>query len=118
MIVKKKSTLLAVLVSLVILGSLAVAQAQSFVNSGSDPNNLFVVGWNYSHINYCQIDYDGSTTWSLAFSQENPAGVLYTNNPVFQNTIAPACGNGNWIGVHVTSLNPIQWDQIYTFTSK
>jgi hypothetical protein len=113
-----KSTLLAVLVSLVILGSLAVAQAQEFTNSGVDPDNLLVLGWNYGHLSNCSASYDGSTTWFAASSLENPNGYISTNNPGFPSTVASACQSGNLIGVHVTSINPIQWDQVYTFTSK
>jgi hypothetical protein len=113
-----KSTLLAVLVSLVIFGSLDVAQAQSFTNGAFDPAHLAVLGWNYGHLSNCSVSYDGSTTWFSAVPQENPTGYLFTNNPGFAAILAAACQSGNLGAAHVTSLNPIRWDQIYTFTFK
>ena len=113
-----KFTLLAVLLSLVIFGSLSVAQAQTFTHGGVDPAHVLVLGWNYGHVGNCSASYDGSTTWFSAVSQENSSGYLFTNNPGIPTLMAAACQTGNWIGVHVTSLNPIRWDQIYTFTFK
>ena len=111
-----KSTLLAVLV---ILGSFAVVQAQTFTNGAVDPAHLVGIGWNYGHISNCAVSYDGSTTWFTATSQENSAGgYYYTNNPSLATLVAPACQTGNWVGVYVTSLNPIKWIQGMTFTFK
>ena len=50
-----KSTLLAVLVSLAILGSFAVAQAQTFTNGGVDPAHVLVLGWNFGHLSNVQL---------------------------------------------------------------
>jgi hypothetical protein len=48
-----KSTLLAVLLSLIIFGSLDVVQAQTFTNGGVDPAHLVGLGWNYGHLSNC-----------------------------------------------------------------
>ena len=113
-----KSTLLAVLVSLVIFGSLSVVQAQTFIQGGADPAHLVGLGWNYGHLSNCSVSYDGSTTWFLAVSQENPSGYFYTNNAGLAAVVGPACQTGNFIGVYVTNLNPIRWTEIHTFTFK
>src|SRR4029077_11446517 len=97
-----KSTLLAVLLSLAILGSFAVAQAQTFTNGGVDPAHVLVLGWNFGHLSNCAASYDGSTTWFTATSQENPSGYFYTNNPNLATLVAPACQTGNWVGVYVS----------------
>lgn len=107
-----KSTLLAVVV---FFGSLAVADAQTFVNGGAPGPNTGL-GWNYGHINNCYTQVDGSTTWFYAFIQEGGYG--FTNNPAFATTLSPACQTGNFIGVFVTSLNPFRWTQVATFTFK
>ena len=113
-----KSTLLAVLLSLIIFGSLGVVQAQTFTNGGVDPAHLVGLGWNYGHLSNRAAAYDGSTIWFTATSQENPSGYFYTNNPSLATLVAPACQTGNWVGVYVTSLNPIKWIQAMTFTFK
>ena len=58
-----KSTLLAVVV---FLGSLSLAEAQTFVNGGVPGPNT-ALGWNFGHIAYCTTYNDGTTTLHYAF---------------------------------------------------
>ena len=105
-----KSTLLVVIL---LLGSLAVAEAQSYVSSGvAGPQT--VLGWNFAHAANCVVHYDGVTTWLYFFPQEGGYG--YTNNPGFGLILAPACQTGNLIAVFVYSLDPLLWNQVLTYT--
>jgi hypothetical protein len=107
-----KSTLLAVIV---FVGSLTVANAQTFVNGGV-AGPFTTLGWNYGHLANCYTQVDGSITWFYAYIQEGGFG--FTNNPAFAITLSPACQTGNFVGVFVTNLNPLRWTQVVTFTFK
>jgi hypothetical protein len=54
-----KSTLLAVVL---FLGSLSLAEAQTFVNTGVPGPNTGL-GWNFGYVAYCTSYNDGVTTW-------------------------------------------------------
>ena len=106
-----KSTLLAVIV---FIGSLSIAEAQSYVNGGlAGPQT--VLGWNFGSVNWCQTTFDGSTTWFyFFFPLEN--GYVYTNNPSFVSTLSPACQTGNRVAVYVYNLDPLLWHQVVTYS--
>jgi len=110
-----KSTLLAIVV---FLGSLTVAEAQSYVNGG------LILGWGaredwaYNTISRCSTVYDGTTTWHYAFFANN-GGYIVTNNPGFAPIIAAACQSGNLFGLYAISFTPtLVWTQIATFPFK
>jgi hypothetical protein len=73
------------------------------------------VGWNFVYPTNCLTEFNGSTTTFFVFTR-NPDGlVLWTNNPVFQNMLSPACQSGNALGFFVSrSGNTFTWNQIYT----
>jgi hypothetical protein len=65
-----KSTILGVIL---FLGSLAVAEAQSYVSSGvAGPQT--VLGWNFAHAANCVVHYDGVNHVALLLS---PGGRLW-----------------------------------------
>jgi len=110
-----KSTLLAVVV---FLGSLTVAEAQSYINGGQ------ILGWggqegdwSYNHVSSCPTFSDGANTWYYAFFANN-GGYIVTNNPGFAPIIAAACQSGNLFGLVVIEYNPFVWKQIATFPTK
>ena len=111
-----KSTLLAVVV---FLGSLTVAEAQSYINGGQ------ILGWggqegdwSYNHVSSCPTFSDGANTWYYAFFANN-GGYIVTNNPGFAPIIAAACQSGNLFGLFATSFTPtLVWNQIATFPFK
>ena len=111
-----KSTLLAIVV---FLGSLTVAEAQSYFNSGQ------IMGWggregdwSYNHVSSCPTFSDGTTTWYYAFFV-NDGGYIVTNNPGFAPIIAAACQSGNLFGLFAISFTPsLVWTQVATFPSK
>src|SRR5215813_180762 len=109
-----KSTLLAILV---FLGSLTVAEAQSFFNGGTllgwgGP------GWNYNYISQCNTVYDGTNTWYYAFFVGN-GGYIVTNNPGFAPIIAAACKGGSLFGLNVSTFTPsLVWTQVATFPTQ
>jgi len=107
-----KSTLLAVVV---FLGSLSLAEAQTFVNGGVPGPNT-ALGWNFGHIAYCTTYNDGTTTLHYAFF--DAGGYAFTNNPGFITLAASACQTGNLAGLFVTRLNPFQWNAVATFPYK
>ena len=98
-----------------VLGSVAIADAQTFVNGGV-AGQFTALGWNYGHVSNCYVVVSGSTTWFYAFIQEGGFG--YTNNPAFAIILSPACQTGNLVGVFVTNVNPLQWSQVVTFMFK
>ena len=91
------------------------AEAQVFVNAGSAAPGV-VVGWNYGHLSNCQTYVDGSTTWFYVVFKEGSHG--WTNNPAIISTLSPACQTGNLIAVYVTSVNPLRWNNVYTYGFK
>src|SRR5262249_43403390 len=110
-----KSTLLAIVV---FLGSLTVAEAQSYFNGG------LLFGWGrnnclaYNHFVTCTTLSDAANTWYYAFF-ENNGGYIVTNNPGFAPIIAAACQSGNLFGLFATSFTPtLVWNQIATFPFK
>jgi len=110
-----KSTLLAVVI---FLGSLTVAEAQSYFNGG------ILLGWGgrdawaYNHVSTCTTFSDAANTWHYAFF-ENNGGYIVTNNPGFAPIIASACQSGNLFGLFATSFTPtLVWTQIATFPFK
>ena len=82
-----KSTVLAVIV---FLGSLAVAEAQPFVNGGTAGPNT-ALGWNYGHLTNCYTVVLVSTTWFYAFAQEGGFG--YTKQSRLRDYIIPSLPN-------------------------
>ena len=110
-----KCTLLAVIV---FLGSLTVAEAQSYIAGGE------ILGWGSNHdwayntITRCSTVYDGTNTWHYAFFVNN-GGYIFTNNPGFAPIITAACQSGNLFALYVTSFAPsLVWTQVVTFPSK
>jgi hypothetical protein len=99
-----KSTLLAVIM---FLGSLSFVEAQVY-NNGGVANPGIVLGWNYGYVAFCATGYDGLNTWHYAFFPDGSYAV--TNNPGFAAIMVVACQSGNLAGIHVTSLNPFQWN--------
>jgi hypothetical protein len=110
---------------LVFFGFLGVAQAQSgfYVSGGSEVSGSVSAdasiaadpGWKYIHVTNCSIYSDGSSTWLYVFPQEG--GYLFTANPAFVLTLAPACQTGNWIGVYIYDVHG-NWNQILTYSYK
>jgi len=103
------------LVTVILFGSLAIAEAQTYVNSGlAGPQTT--LGWNFGHASHCSIYNDGSNTWFFAFAQGGGYG--YTNNPSIAAVVAPGCQTGNQFAIHVVSLNPFLWDILVLYPFK
>ena len=84
------------LAAFIFLGSLTLAESQTFVNGGvAGPNTA--LGWNFGYIANCATYVDGSNTFFFAYFQGG--GYAYTNNPgfaIFSSTSLP-----NWkLGWH------------------
>ena len=110
-----KSTLLAVVI---FLGSLTVAEAQSYFNGGQILGWGIQNGWAFNTISQCNTAYDGTNTWYYAFFVNN-GGYIVTNNPDFAPIIASACQSGNLFGLFAISFTPtLVWTQIATFPFK
>jgi hypothetical protein len=107
-----KATLLAMVV---FLGSVNLAEAQTYFNGGVPGPNT-VLGWNFGHIAYCSTVSDASNTWIFLWVQEGGYG--YTNNPSLAAIVAPGCQTGNLFAVHVLSLNPFLWDVLVLYPFK
>jgi hypothetical protein len=91
------------LAAFIFLGSLTLAESQTFVNGGvAGPNTA--LGWNFGYIANCATYVDGSNTFFFAYFQGG--GYAYTNNPGFAILAALACQTGNLAGIFVTRLNP------------
>ena len=54
-----------VLAVVMFLGSVAIADAQTFVNGGV-AGQFTALGWNYGHVSNCYVVVSGSTTWFYA----------------------------------------------------
>jgi hypothetical protein len=107
-----KSTLVAVVV---FLGSLTIAEAQSYFNGGSAGPST-ALGWNFGHIAYCLTHDDGVNTLHYAFFSDG--GYTVTNNPGLAAAGALACQSGNLVGIFVVNLNPFRWNWIATYPFK
>jgi hypothetical protein len=119
-----KSTVLAVIL---FFGVLSVAEAQlkgeEAVNGGElradqPPTAQAVAGvWNFFHVTNCYTD--GGALYVFP-AESAVVNVLFTTNPIFAATIAPACQTGNWMAVFVTSVSGLNftWNQLTTFSFK
>jgi hypothetical protein len=115
----------AVLSVILFFGVLSVAEAQSAateaVNGGELRSDTVttqaVVGWNFFHVTNCYTD--GGALYVFP-AESTVVNVLFTTNPLFIATIAPACQSGNWMGVFVTSVSGLNftWNQLTTFAFK
>jgi hypothetical protein len=108
-----KSTLLAVVV---FLGSLTVAEAQSYFTGGEILGWGTRDGWAYNHLSGCSTVSDAANTWHYAYF--GAGGYIVTNNPGFAPLIGSACQSGNLFGLYAISFNPLVWTQIATFPFK
>jgi hypothetical protein len=104
-----KATLLAMVV---FFGSLTIAEAQSYFNSGT-PGPSTALGWNFGHIAYCLTQDDGVNTWHYVFFPDGSYTV--TNHPALAAAGALACQSGNLVGIFVVSLNPFRWNWMATY---
>jgi len=116
-----------VLALIVFLGSLSLVEAQTngseTVNEGElradqPPTANAVAGaWNYFHVTNCYTD--GGAIYVFP-AESSVVSVLFTTNPLFIATIAPACQTGNVMGVFVTSVSGLgfTWNQLITYALK
>ena len=119
----------AILTVFTLLGSLAVAHAQtptsaaqgtanySSTSANGQPAATPTTGWHFVHTANCYTFNDGAgNIWLYVYSVEG--GVFATADPNFQNAIAPACQTGNWIAFLVTDATTGAWSQVFTYTFK
>ncbi len=100
-----------VLTGVLLFGPAANAEVYSGV-----PGAQTVLGWNFGHASYCQVQIAGPTVWYIFVPQEGGYG--YTNDAGVAAVISSACQTGNWIGIHVTSFSPFTWDYLVVYPYK
>ena len=109
-----KSMLLAVVI---FLGSLTLAEAQSFSNSGVILG-WGTEGWSFNNVSSCLTFTDAANTGYYAFFVNN-SGHIFTINPAFAPIIASACASGNSLGINIIAFTPqLLWNGVATFPSK
>jgi hypothetical protein len=98
--------------AIVFFGSVYLAEAQSYVNTGA-PGPQTTVGWNFGNVSQCLVYDDGSNTWFVVYAVQGGYGI--TNNPSLAAIVAPGCQTGNLFAVHVLNLNPLVWDLLVLY---
>jgi hypothetical protein len=84
-------------------------------DEASSPTTNVDTGWYYLHAGNCWTYFDGTLTWFYLFSLEGYS--VFTANPMFQNSMSPACQTGNTIAFYVFNTRG-NWNQVFTFTSR
>jgi hypothetical protein len=103
------------LATVIFFGSLAVAEAQTYVQGGQATPQT-TLGWNFTYISQCVTFHEGQNTWLMAHGQGG--GHAFTNNPALVSAVAPACQSGNLVAIHVVSINPFIWDLVVLYPFK